>query len=68
MVLWLGADAVSGIDGYELSLDGGPAVRLNEAAGYTFPNVAEGACRRRLRPPCIPQRPTLFRPERMAVV
>ncbi len=42
-VLWLGSDAISGIDGYELSLDGGSAVRLSEAAGYTFPNVAEGA-------------------------
>ncbi len=42
-LLWLGADAISGIDGYELSLDGGPAVRLAEAAGYTFPNVPEGA-------------------------
>jgi len=42
-VLWLGADVISGIDGYELSLDGGPAVRLGGAAGYTFPSVAEGA-------------------------
>ncbi len=42
-LLWLGSDAVSGIDHYELSLDGATPVRVNEAAGYAFPNVAEGA-------------------------
>ena len=42
-VLWLGADTNSGIDHYELSLDGATAVRVSEAVGYTFPNVAEAA-------------------------
>lgn len=42
-VLWLGTDENSGIDHYELSLDGGVLVRVNEAVGYTFPDVADGA-------------------------
>lgn len=40
---WSGADDGSGIDHYELSLDGGePRVR-QPSAGYAFSNVAEGA-------------------------
>ena len=41
-VIWLGYDATSGIDRYELSLDGGSKVVLGPAAGYTFPGVPEG--------------------------
>jgi Bacterial Ig domain len=40
-LLWLGSDANSGIDHYELSLDGAAAVRVTEAAGYTFAGVTE---------------------------
>lgn len=43
LVLWLGHDTMSGVDRYELTLDGGGLVTLGPAAGYTFPNVAEGA-------------------------
>lgn len=39
---WSGADSGSGIDGYELSLDGGEPVLVGPSAGYAFP-VAEGA-------------------------
>ncbi len=42
-LLWLGSDANSGIDHYELSLDGAAADRVTEAAGYTFPQVTEAA-------------------------
>jgi hypothetical protein len=42
-LVWLGTDATSGIDHYELALDGGSAVVLRESASYTFPNVAESA-------------------------
>ena len=48
-VLWLGADNNSGIDHYELSLDGATAVRVNEAVGYIFPSVAEAAHTVRIR-------------------
>ena len=42
-VLWLASDSNSGIDHYELALDGGTAVRLEEAVGYVFPAVGERA-------------------------
>ena len=42
-VLWLGHDAVSGVERYELTLDSGAVVRLGQSAGYTFPNVPEGS-------------------------
>lgn len=41
-VYWLGSDAFSGIDGYELSLDGGQSVVIDDAAGYTFPDTSQG--------------------------
>jgi hypothetical protein len=42
-LLWLASDTNSGIDHYELSLDGAAAVRVTEAAGYTFAQVTEAA-------------------------
>jgi len=42
-LIWAGSDSNSGIDRFELALDGGPPVSVMQAFGYTFPNVAEGA-------------------------
>lgn len=40
---WSGTDRGSGIDHYELALDGGQPVVRGPSAGYAFSNVAEGA-------------------------
>jgi len=40
---WAGSDSNSGIDRFELALDGGTPVSVNQAFGYAFPNVGEGA-------------------------
>ncbi|TLZ65772.1 MAG: hypothetical protein E6K12_08740 [Methanobacteriota archaeon] len=40
---WAGSDSNSGIDHFELALDGSTPVPVNEAFGYAFPNVGEGA-------------------------
>jgi hypothetical protein len=40
---WAGSDSNSGIDRFELALDGGIPVSVNQAFGYAFPNVGEGA-------------------------
>ncbi len=40
---WAGSDSNSGIDHYELVLDSGTPVSVNQAFGYAFPNVGEGA-------------------------
>ena len=42
-LIWAGSDSNSGIDRFELALDGGTPVSVMEAFGYTFPNVGEGA-------------------------
>jgi len=42
-LVWAGSDSNSGIDRFELALDGGTPVSAMEAFGYTFPNVGEGA-------------------------
>src|SRR5207247_3238799 len=42
-LVWAGSDSNSGIDRFELALDGGTPVSAVEAFGYTFPNVGEGA-------------------------
>ncbi len=42
-VLWTGFDSVSGVDHYVLTLDGGRTATIPSAAGYTFPDVAEGS-------------------------
>jgi len=40
---WVGSDSNSGIDHYELSLDGTPPVKVAGAFGYAFPGIPEGA-------------------------
>jgi Big-like domain-containing protein len=40
---WIGSDSVSGIDHFELSLDGATAVSLPDVTGYEFPAISEGA-------------------------
>ena len=42
-LIWAGSDSNSGIDRFELALDGGTPVSVTQAFGYTFPNVGEGA-------------------------
>src|SRR5207253_5335663 len=42
-LIWSGSDSNSGIDRFELALDGGTPVCLVQAFGYSFPNVGEGA-------------------------
>ena len=42
-LVWAGSDSNSGIDRFELALDGGTPVSVTQAFGYTFPNVGEGA-------------------------
>src|SRR5439155_7797128 len=42
-LIWSGSDSNSGIDRFELALDGGTPVSLIQAFGYSFPNVGEGA-------------------------
>lgn len=41
--LWMGSDLGSGMDHYELSLDGASPISLSNTAGYIFPSVAEGS-------------------------
>jgi len=41
-LFWVASDSNSGIGRYEIALDGGAPVMLNDVAGYAFPNVAEG--------------------------
>jgi Bacterial Ig-like domain (group 3) len=41
-VFWVGSDAVSGIDHYELSLDGTFVVSVPDVSGYEFPQISEG--------------------------
>lgn len=40
---WIGSDSVSGIEGFDLSLDGGALVPLPDVSGYEFPAITEGA-------------------------
>jgi len=40
---WVGSDSNSGVDHYELSLDGTSPVKVEGAFGYAFPGVPEGA-------------------------
>ena len=40
---WIGSDPVSGIDHFELSLDGTMAVSIPDASGFEFPAISEGA-------------------------
>ena len=42
-LIWSGSDSNSGIDRFELALDGGTPVSVMQAFGYSFPNVGEGA-------------------------
>ncbi len=42
-VVWMGSDSGSGIDHYDVSLDGGVPATVTDAAGYAFQGVAEGA-------------------------
>ena len=41
-VTWIGSDAGSGIDHYEVCLNGGDWVNVGTATGYTFTNAPEG--------------------------
>jgi len=42
-LLWLSTDGGSGIAGYRLELDGGNARTLEQAAGYSYESISEGA-------------------------
>ena len=43
LLFWAGSDSNSGIDRFELALDGGTPVSVTQAFGYAFPDVGEGA-------------------------
>jgi hypothetical protein len=40
--VWMGIDHGSGIDRYEVSLDGSAPIALRDTAGYVFPETGEG--------------------------